>query len=126
MSQISPEVYRRADDLAKKTSDKVYYGNVGPIWIGKTNSFLYENFTPEGTEYLIVNADKLTKRKHSTRRNLLPHLKQLPVKRAEPGKLPIRNILFSDKLGSFAFTYDGYNWICNLRDYRYYKTGKGN
>jgi len=25
--------------------------------------------------------------------------------------------VFSDKLGSFAFTYDNFNWICRLRDY---------
>ena len=52
------------------------------------------------------------------------HLKLLQVKRAEPGKLPLRNIVFSDKLGSFAFTYDNYNWICNLRNYEIIKGEK--
>ena len=60
---MSPDIYKRADDLAKKTADKVFYGNVRPVWIGKTNSFLYENLTPSGTEYMIVDAEKLSKKK---------------------------------------------------------------
>ncbi len=62
-AQMSPDVYRKADDLVKLTTDKVYYGNVRPVWIGKTSSFLYENFTPDGTDYMIVDAEKLTKKK---------------------------------------------------------------
>ena len=60
---MSPDIYRKADDLAKNTADKVFYGNVRPVWIGKTNSFLYENLTPDGTEYMIVDAEKLSKKK---------------------------------------------------------------
>ena len=61
-SQMSPDIYEKADDLAKRTAGKVFYGNVQPVWIGKTNCFLYENLTPEGTEYLIVDAEKLSKK----------------------------------------------------------------
>ena len=124
MSQISPEVYKRADDLVKTTSDKVYYGNVNPTWIGKTNSFLYENLTPEGTEYLIVDADKLTKRNAFDQKKFAASFEASTGKKADPGKLPVRNILFSDRPGSFAFTYDGYNWICSIRDYSITKREK--
>ena len=123
-SQISYENYKRADDLIKKTTDKVYYGNVRPVWIGKTNNFLYESLTPGGTEYIIVNAEKLTKRKAFNQEKFASAFEAATGKKIEPGKLPIKNIVFSEKLGSFAFTYDNYNWICNLKDYKLIKREK--
>ena len=123
-SQISYENYKRADDLIKKTTDKVYYGNVRPVWIGKTNNFLYESLTPGGTEYIIVNAEKLTKRKAFNQEKFASAFEVATGKKIEPGKLPIKSIVFSDKLGSFAFTYDNYNWICNLKDYKIIKREK--
>jgi len=120
-SQITPETYKRADDLIKITADKVYYGNVQPVWIGKTSSFLYENNTPEGTEYMIVDAEKRTKKKAFDQVKFAEALGSATSKKFEPGKLPIKNLVFSDKLGSFAFNYDNYNWICNLRDYKILK-----
>ena len=122
-SQITPETYKRADDLVKITADKVYYGNVQPVWIGKTSSFLYENNTPEGTEYMIVDAEKRTKKKAFDQVKFAEALGSATSKKFEPGKLPIKNLVFSDKLGSFAFNYDNYNWICNLRDYKILKRG---
>ena len=118
VSQISSELYKKADDLIRNTADKVYYGNVKPVWIGSTHYFLYENYTPGGTEYIIVDAEKLTKRKAFNQEKFSAAFETATGKKAEPGKLPVRNIVFSDKLGSFAFTYDNYNWICNLKDYK--------
>jgi dipeptidyl aminopeptidase/acylaminoacyl peptidase len=116
-SQISPDIYKRADSLIKMSSGRVYYGNVQPEWIGNTNSFLYENLTPSGTEYIIADAVKLTKRRAFNQEKFAASLKKTTGKSFDAGKLPIDNIVFSDKFGSFAFTYDKYNWICRLRDY---------
>jgi len=124
LSQMSVDVYKRADDLAKVTADKVYYGSVRPVWIGKTNSFLYENLTPAGTEFIIVDAEKLTKKKAFNQERFAGSLSKETGKKFEPGKLPIRNLVFSDRLSGFAFTYDGYNWICNLKDYEISKREK--
>ena len=124
LSQMSADIYKKADDLAKVTADKVYYGNVRPVWIGKTNSFLYENLTPSGTEFMIVDAEKLTKKKAFNQERFAESLGRETGKKFEQGKLPIRNLVFSDRLSSFAFTYDGYNWICNLRDYKISKREK--
>ena len=123
-SQMLPEVYKRADDLVKVTADKVFYGNVRPVWIGKTNNFLYENFTPGGTEYMIVDTEKLTKKKAFSQERFASAFETATGKKVEPGKLPIKNIIFSDKPGSFTFIYDNYNWICSLRDYKILKKEK--
>lgn len=123
-AQVSFEKYKRADDLIKNTTDKVYYGNVRPVWIGETSIFLYENLTPDGTEYILVNAGKLTKRKAFNQEKFASAFESATGIKSEPGKLPIKNIVFSDNLGSFDFTYDSYNWNCNLKDYRIIKREK--
>ena len=120
-SQISPDLYKKADDLSRLTSDKVYYSNISPVWIGTTGMFLYEKFTPEGTEYIIVNPLNKTKRQAFDQKRFALAFEAATGQKAEVGKLPIRNITFTDRRGSFAFVYDNYNWICNLRDYRIMK-----
>lgn len=123
-SQMPADVYNAADSLLRLTADKVYYGNVMPEWIGRTNRFLYENLTPAGKEFIIVDAGKLSKNKAFNQERFAESLGKETGKKFDAGKLPIRNLLFSDRLSSFAFTYDGYNWICNLRDYSITKREK--
>jgi dipeptidyl aminopeptidase/acylaminoacyl peptidase len=118
LSQITAADYKRADDIGKIGPEKVYNGNVRPTWIGTTNSFLYENNTPDGIEYLIVNSVNRTRKKAFDQQKFAKAFESVTGKKAEAGKLPIRNLIFSDKLGSFAFIYDNYNWICNLKDYK--------
>jgi dipeptidyl aminopeptidase/acylaminoacyl peptidase len=115
--QITPDLYMKADSLPRLTSNKVYYGSVNPVWIGKTNSFLYQNYTPEGTEFIIVNSNNLTRRRAFDQKKFAAALAKISGNKIDPRRLPIRNIVFSDRFGSFAFVYDNYNWICNMRDY---------
>jgi len=117
-SQISPDLYKKADDLSRLTSDKVYYSNIRPVWIGTTGMFLYENFTPEGKEYIIVNPLNKTKRQAFDQKRFAAAFEAATGQKAEVGKLSIRNITFTDSRRSFAFVYDNYNWICSLKDYR--------
>ncbi len=114
---LAPERYTRADSLGRLISDKVYGGNVRPVWIGTAGSFFYENFSQQGTEYIIVNPLRQTRRQAFDQKRFAVAFEKATGQKAEPGKLPIRNITFSERQISFAFVYDGYNWICNLRDY---------
>jgi dipeptidyl aminopeptidase/acylaminoacyl peptidase len=114
---ITPEDYKRADNLAGLASGKVYYGEIRPVWIGKTSSFFYENNTPEGTRYVMVNASRQTKRPAFDQEKFARSLGNITGSKIDPFRLPVSNILFSDRLGSFAFTHDNFNWICNLKDY---------
>jgi len=123
-SQLTPDDYKRVDDLSRMTSNKVFYGNVRPTWIGSTGSFLYESNTPGGTEYFIVNAITRAKKMAFDQKKFVLAFESTTGKKTEVGKLPIRNILFSEKQGSFAFIYDNYNWICNIKDYRIVKRDK--
>ena len=114
---ISPEVYEKADGLARLTSGKVYGGSVRPVWIGTAGCFFYENHSRGGTEYIIINPVRQTKRQAFDQKRFAAAFEKATGEKAEPGKLPIRNIIFSERMVSFAFVYDNYNWICNLRDY---------
>jgi dipeptidyl aminopeptidase/acylaminoacyl peptidase len=117
-SQITPEDYKRADRMNKISSGKVFYDNVKPFWIGNTSRFFYENRTLSGIEYVLIDANKLTRKDAFDQVKFADSFERTTGKKAEPGKLPISGILFSDNMGSFAFVYDGYNWICNLKDYK--------
>jgi len=123
-SQGTADDYKRADDLARNTMSKVFYGNVRPSWIGKTGNLFYENLTPGGTEYVIVNAITRSKKPAFDQKKFITAFESATGKKAEAGKLPVRNIIFSEKLGSFAFNYDNYNWICNLKDYKIVKSDR--
>nr|MCU0408767.1 DPP IV N-terminal domain-containing protein [Bacteroidales bacterium] len=115
--QLTQADYDRADALQTATSGKVFNGAVRPSWIGERSVFLYENTGPEGTEYVIVDPVRAAKREAFDQRRFAEALTAVTGKKAEAGKLPLRNLLFSESLSSFAFIHDGFNWICNLRDY---------
>ncbi len=123
-SQLTAEDYKRADSLIVLTSGKVFYGSVRPSWIGNTGSFLYENYTPEGTEYIIINPVAKTRKQAFDQKKFATALESASGSKVESGKLPVRNIIFSENLKSFAFVWDNNNWICNLKDYKVVKRDK--
>jgi len=123
-SQVTAEDYKRADDLGKLLADKVYYGNVKPTWIGNTGLFLYSNNTPDGVYYTIMNTNTGKKQPAFDQKKFAQAFEWATAVKVEPGKLPISNIIFSEKLGSFAFVYDNYNWLCNLKNYSMVKREK--
>jgi dipeptidyl aminopeptidase/acylaminoacyl peptidase len=117
-SQVTAKDYKRADDLAKAVANKVLYGSVNPSWIGNTGTFLYETNTPRGIEYFLVNTSSKSKKVAFDQERFAEGFYEATGIKVEKGQLPIRNILFSEKFGSFAFIYENYNWLCNLKDYR--------
>jgi WD40 repeat protein/dienelactone hydrolase len=120
-SQPDTSDYRRADNLISITSGKVFYGNVRPTWINSTGRFLYESTTPSGIEYYIVDANSLTKRTAFDQARFAASFELATGQAVEPGKLPIRNLVFSERMRSFSFIYDDTSWICGLRNYRLIK-----
>ena len=124
LAQVTPEDYKRADNLTAMVAGKVFYSDVRPNWIGNTSNFFYENTTPAGKEYIIVNARRLTRQQAFDQVKFAKSFTEVTGVKAEPGKLPVSNILFSERQGSFAFVYEGFNWICNLKGYSLVKRDK--
>jgi dienelactone hydrolase/Tol biopolymer transport system component len=113
--------YRRADDLIRLTTGKVFYDIVRPTWINSSGRFLYESNTPAGTKYYIIDANDQSKSFAFNQERFAEALGNISGQKADPGKLPIRNVVFSETMRSFSFVFDNYNWICNLRNYRLIK-----
>jgi dipeptidyl aminopeptidase/acylaminoacyl peptidase len=122
--QVTSEDYRRADSLNSMIAGKVYNGPVNPIWIGKTNIFFYQNNGPHGKKYYLLNCTRATKKEAINQERFAISFEKLTGRKMIPGKLPLKKILFSDQMRSFAFEYDNYNWICNLKDYKIIKRDK--
>lgn len=113
--------YNRADNLIKLTTGKVFYDNVKPTWINSTGKFLYESNTPTGIKYFIIDATDQSKSFAFNQERFAEALGNISGQKMDPGKLPVRNLVFSESLRSFSFIYDNFNWICNLRNYRLIK-----
>jgi dipeptidyl aminopeptidase/acylaminoacyl peptidase len=117
-SQPGAEDYKRANNLESITSGKVFYGNVRPVWIGADGNFLYESVTPNGTEYIIVDAESRNKRPAFDQKRFAAALETVSGKKVDPANLGLKSIVYSEKPGGFSFTFDGSTWLCNLRNYR--------
>ncbi|MEE4117291.1 MAG: DPP IV N-terminal domain-containing protein [Marinilabiliaceae bacterium] len=112
------EDYRRADSLSGKFRNKVFFDNVQPVWAGESAYFTYENNTPDGREYVLVDPINKTKTEaFSTSRFARALAKQLK-KEIEPAHLPISGVKFADNLKSFTFLYNDIEWTCDLPSYK--------
>ena len=57
-AQGTIEDYKRAYSMYHKYNGKTFYSGVTAHWIGNTHKFWYTRNTPDGTIYVIVDADK--------------------------------------------------------------------
>lgn len=117
-SQPTRDDYTRADSLSRLTSGKVFYGTVRPVWIGSGGNFLYESNTPEGTKFILVDAVAQTRKPAFDQKKFAASLELASGKKTDPDKLVLRNIIYSENPAGFSFTFDGYNWLCNFKNYR--------
>ncbi len=119
------EDYQRADDVSSLYRDKVWYGNVRPSWIGETSLFVYENETPDGREWILVNPDRGEKREAFDQRRFARSFRSVTGTRAEPGNLPITNVRFHTDPETFSFYYRGDRYTCSVTNYAIVKTDDG-
>ena len=118
VSQVSVADYKRADSLAEKFRDRMWYGNVSPSWAGETNVFTYENQTPSGTEYIIVDPAKKSKKEAFSTKKLAREMSEIADTIIEPSNLPVRMVTFNEDLKSFTFIWNEIEWTCKLPSYK--------
>ena len=118
MAQVSVADYKRADSLAERFRDKTWYGDVNPSWAGETNVFTYENKTPTGNEYIIVDPVKKSRKEAFSKEKLARKMSEISDTLIKPGKLPIRRVVFNEDLKSFTFTWKEVEWTCRLPSYK--------
>ncbi len=118
IAQVTVADYRRADSLAEKFRDITWYGSVRPSWAGETSVFTYENETPSGREYIIVDPLKQIKKEAFSTEKLAKKMSDFSDDEIESKKLPISRVSFSEDLKSFTFMWNDVEWTCSLPSYK--------
>ena len=118
MAQLTVADYKRADSLAEKFRNKIFYADVNPSWAGKTNIFSYEIVTPDGKQYILVDPVKQTKKEAFSTEKLARKMSEISDTLIKPGNLPIRKVVFNEDLKSFTFIWKDVEWTCKLPSYR--------
>ena len=115
-AQGTVEDYKRAFSLGEKFSaSKVYYSNVNPTWIEDTHNFWYIRHTPTGDEYVLVNADKKTKKPLFDQEKFAKTVKDVTGKDLNPAKLNLRYLSVSKDLGTITFVLDNHRWEYGIK-----------
>lgn len=115
-AQGTVEDYKRAFALGEKFSaNKVYYSNVRPSWIGETHNFWYVRHTPSGDEYVLVNADKQTKKPLFDQAKFVKAVKETIGKELDPAKLNLGYLRVSDDLATLTFIMDNHTWEYGIK-----------
>lgn len=117
-AQGTVEDYKRADALRGQFADKVFYGNVRPQWAGETDYFTYENQTPGGREYILVDPYKMKKQQAFDTKKFAEALSKQTGNKIDHKDLPVSGVTFSEDLKSFSFMYERVRWECRLPSYK--------
>ena len=112
---VTEEDYARAEKfLAANTYSLVYKGSIRPEWIDE-DQFWYANAIPAGTEFILVNAKKKTRKLAFSHGKLAAELESLTGEKYNPFKLPFRQIEFSGDGKSILFDLKGQHYQYNIK-----------
>lgn len=124
-AQGTLEDYNRAYSLRQKFSGyQVYHSDVNPHWVTGTSSFWYLQRTPQGNEYLLVDADRQTRRPLFVRDSLAMQLQRSLGRNVDARNLPLDKENLEASLDVFRFVCDGYNWRYEIAVNRLTREGK--
>lgn len=116
LAQGTVEDYNRAYELREKYNSKhVFYSNVNPQWIDGTNLFWYVRNTPEGNEYVKVDAGKQKRTALFDQQKLSAALESSTGKDVDPMQLPIQRCHVTPGADTLRFVYEGKRWCFDIR-----------
>ena len=116
LAQGTVEDYNRAYELREKYNSKhVFYSNVNPQWIDGTNLFWYVRNTPEGNEYVKVDAGKQKRTALFDQQKLSAALESSTGKDINPMQLPIQRCHVTPEADTLRFVYEGKRWCFDIR-----------
>jgi len=110
-AQGTVEDYNRAFSLQENLKDKVFYSNVTPQWIAKTNRFWYIRNSPEGKIYMLTDAVKKTRTVLFDHLKLMESLSKATKKKMEIEQFSLQSLRVSPDLDTLQFVYNGTKWI---------------
>lgn len=110
-AQGSLEDYQRAYSMRQKYGmDKVLNLNVMPQWIEGTHSFWYLQQTPQGRNYLLVDADKKGKKELFSPAKLATALSNATKKEVKADEMMLERMNVSKDFDQLKFDYGGHRW----------------
>lgn len=111
MAQGTVDDYRRAYALREKYSaDNVFYSDVMPRWIEDTHSFWYVRKTPEGRQYVYVDADKKDRKELFDHRHLGKELALVSGKEVKPEALFLERLSVNPAKDTLRFAFNNHRW----------------
>jgi len=116
--------YQRAEDLKEVLKDKVFYAPRNFHWLEEGSKFWYLNPTPRGKEFILVDAQKQTRKPAFDQVKLAKSLSSALNREVEPYNLPFSVITFADNGKAIEFTIDGKEWRSALNSYKIQDKGK--
>jgi len=122
-SQGKVEDYDRAFALREKFEGQAINVPDRPVWIEKTPRFWYRKTVKGGHEFILVDAEKATKRPAFDHEKLAAALNKETGEKFTATTLPFRAIRFVDDEKAIGFEYRGSAWRFDLATYELKKTG---
>ena len=117
-AQVTQADYERAAGLRKKYDGLAVNIVDRPTWIGKTNHFWYRKSVKGGNEFVLVDAETLTKKPAFDHEKLAVSLSTATGKKYTSITLPFLTLTFVDNEQAIEFVADASRWRCDLSDYR--------
>ena len=115
--------YERANKLRDKFQGLAVNVPERASWIGTTSRFWYRKSVKGGNEFVLVDAETLTKKPAFDHAKLAASLSAAAGEKYTPLTLPFVSIAFVDNEQAMEFAAAGSAWKCSLSDYACKKTG---
>ena len=122
-AQVTCADYERAAGLRRKYDGLAVNIVDRTNWIGKTTRFWYRKSVKGGYEFVIVDAETLTKRPAFDQEKLAASLSNTVGKKYTAVMLPFMNVTFVDNEQGIEFIAEASRWKCTLSDYLCQKLG---
>jgi hypothetical protein len=122
-AQVSQSDYERAASLRTRFQGLAVDIVDRPTWIGKTNHFWYRKSVKGGNEFILVDAETLTKKPAFDHEKLAASLSSAAGKKYSAVTLPFMTMTFVNNEQGIEFIADASRWRCGLSDYTCEKLG---
>src|SRR2546428_3405164 len=122
-AQVTQADYERAASLRNKFQGLAVNIVERPTWIGKTSRFWYRKSVKGGNEFVVVDAETLTKKAAFDHEKLAISLSTATGRKYTAVTLPFMSITFVDNEQSIEFIAEASRWKCGFSDYACQKLG---
>jgi dipeptidyl aminopeptidase/acylaminoacyl peptidase len=118
-AQGTLEDYKRAAGFQTGAQRKqITDAHVFTHWIEKTSRFWYRTSTPEGSQFVLVDAAQNTSAPAFDHARLAAGLSAATKQEYKPEKLPFDNFEYTDGGKSITLHIGKNKWVCSLADYK--------